>query len=117
MEKHTRKFVIAFGVLDQPSLNDDNADEVSPCYGVTNNLFNTEAEAKKYFEEVEIPDMIKNQKECYLNEDDPEFNKHISIGVEDGPNNTREVYVYDRSERINVTSYQVIGIDVVEEER
>ena len=106
-----KKYVIAFGVIDQPSFDDDGPE---PIYGVTNNLFNTEEEAHKYLEEVEIPNMIKEQKSAYFDEDLPDEEQEYSIEVEDGMYDKREVVVYYDGDKVNTISYQVIGIDVME---
>ena len=107
-----KKYLIQFMCVDMPSMEEHDIDG-GASFGVHKQAFNSREEAEKYLKEVMIPDDKANLEYWYgLN--DKDFDPPVEIGVENGTYDRKELVVYDKDTKneITTTIYEIVEIEV-----
>ena len=108
-----KKYLIHIMSIDGPTAEDDGL-EAGLGGGVCPKTFDSEEEAKKYLEEVLIPQEKSALEECYgFNEEDEDFEPTVDIFVENGMWDRRIIVVTDKFDctELNTTVYSVVEVD------
>ena len=107
-----KKYVIQFMCIDMPSMEEHDIDG-GVNFGVHKQAFNSKEDAQKYLKEVMIPDDKANLEYWYgLN--DKDFDPPVELSVEDISYERKELVVYDKHDRseVSITMYEIVEIEV-----